>query len=811
MSLCISFGRNIRDNHPQQICNIKNFPDLAKAILSGNMGGFLAAVPAKNIDTGNLSKTERNKIKTELPYICPPLGGDGLRRAVNAQPWQLLMLDFDEVGSIIDFPNQIVDNIIGALQSIAPCFAHTTISHTNAAPRFRAFLELSQTVNSEQSRSIAEWIKNRLSHKLPEIYFATKKTDDLFNNISFVLIDTTMQDAVHAAFLPCGNFSQFTLQENPPPPLDVESILAAEVEQARTETGIVPTAPAVTKTYSTPSPAAIEDALNHLDPDMGREEWRNIIFAIRSTGLPEARQIAENWSRRGVKFEQAEFDKLWNDGQERVDGNLITIGTLFHYAQKAGWQHELPLGTDLQNMQAFLAEHGEDFLYSPALGGMFAWENEMGFWINDEEEIMLERRIMAFAHERKLLAQAALARNPDNKALKSVLKTAKAFCNRTRLIACKNLAKSIVAIKDEIGAKGFRTPTFDSNGPLLGTPGGTVEITEKGWKIRQAQREDMLTMRATYTPKRDHSPQQFLAVLKRALQDDELVEFVLMSLGASLLGLAKPHIVIFVGQGRDGKSLISMTVARILGDYAHISKAAVFSTGSKNRDGESPEAQLLALQGKRFVVIPEVDSKITLKTDLIKQLTGGDGITARSPHAQRTKTFEPVAGLLMFGNSMPELPLQQEGISMKRRIRVVQFTHSISEEEEDPTLFDRLPKEEGQVILALLLDYAVKYLKARQKLPECEAVRLVSDTYSEGVDPASEWFNENTRPRQEGESGELFADLYADYQDHTMMDGDNPMSERAFSTWLVGKGVRQLPSRSAGKRRYDIAFKRSDK
>ncbi|MDA9351084.1 bifunctional DNA primase/polymerase [Gammaproteobacteria bacterium] len=86
--------------------------------------------------------------------------------------------------------------------------------------------------------------------------------------------------------------------------------------------------------------AILKDQLNYIDPGCDYETWRNVVFAILSTGLPAAEDIARAWSEGSPeKFDEGAFYTLTNsyiEGRSGLNGS-ITRGTIYHYARAGGW------------------------------------------------------------------------------------------------------------------------------------------------------------------------------------------------------------------------------------------------------------------------------------------------------------------------------------------------------------------------------------------------------------------------------------------------------------------------------------------
>ena len=86
--------------------------------------------------------------------------------------------------------------------------------------------------------------------------------------------------------------------------------------------------------------AILKDQLIYIDPSCDYETWRNVVFAILSTGLSDAEDIARAWSEGSPeKFNEGAFYTLTNsyiEGRSGLDGS-ITRGTIYHHARAGGW------------------------------------------------------------------------------------------------------------------------------------------------------------------------------------------------------------------------------------------------------------------------------------------------------------------------------------------------------------------------------------------------------------------------------------------------------------------------------------------
>jgi len=81
----------------------------------------------------------------------------------------------------------------------------------------------------------------------------------------------------------------------------------------------------------------LRDLLSSISSDCDYHTWIEILFAIKSTGLLNAEDIACSWSERAsTRFDYTSFKAAWDSCQ---DGHY-TVGTLFHHAKQGGWKPE---------------------------------------------------------------------------------------------------------------------------------------------------------------------------------------------------------------------------------------------------------------------------------------------------------------------------------------------------------------------------------------------------------------------------------------------------------------------------------------
>jgi len=274
---------------------------------------------------------------------------------------------------------------------------------------------------------------------------------------------------------------------------------------------------------------------------------------------------------------------------------------------------------------------------------------------------------------------------------------------------------------------------FDAHTLLLGTPGGVVDL--RTGVLREARREDYITKLTAVAP----APAGTVAplwenFLERIFNCDyTLISFMQRLAGYALTGEVSEHCLAFCyGTGANGKSVFLNTLYAILGDYAKRAPSETFLDNSSDRH----PTDRAGLCGARLVLGSELPPGRSWNEAAIKDLTGGDPITARFMR-QDYFTFNPQFTLIIAGNHRPSLRSVDEGL--RRRLRLIPFDVTIPERERDLELFEKL-KAEWPAILRWMIQGSVEWQKMGLATPE--RVMEASDQYINSEDKLGEFIED---------------------------------------------------------------------
>jgi putative DNA primase/helicase len=205
-----------------------------------------------------------------------------------------------------------------------------------------------------------------------------------------------------------------------------------------------------------------------------------------------------------------------------------------------------------------------------------------------------------------------------------------------------------------------------------------------------------------------------------------MIGYLQRLVGYSAVGMIGPHVLPFChGSGGNGKGAFLEAVTGVLGDYA--TSAPVGFLMAQTHSGH--ETEIARLAGARMVLCSEVNEDDRFDEAKVKQLTGGDTLTARFMR-QDHFTFTPTHQLWLMGNHQPAV--RSGGRSFWRRLRLVPFLHEVPESEVIDDLQGLLVREHGAALLAWIVAGAVAY--AEDGLREPDSVKSATAAYERDQD-----------------------------------------------------------------------------
>jgi putative DNA primase/helicase len=406
----------------------------------------------------------------------------------------------------------------------------------------------------------------------------------------------------------------------------------------------------------------------------------------------------------------------------------------------------------------FVERHGDALRFCHSTGAWFRFNGVT--WQRDQTGI-------AFQWARELARQ--LAENQDERKRFITHKTA--FASGVERFA--KVDPKIAVIIDY----------WDADPWLLGTPGGTVDL--RTGLLRDSRQDDGITKSTAVAPLQEDCPRWLRFLVETTGDDGELIRFLQQWCGYSLTGSTREHALVFVyGPGGNGKSVFLNVVASILKDYGTTAAMDTFNASH----GDRHPTDLAMLRGSRLVTASETEEGRAWAESRIKQMTGGDRISARFMR-QDFFEFTPQFKLMIVGNHKPVLRNVDD--AARRRFLIVPFERK--PETPDRELEQKLMRE-APGILRWMIDGCLDW--QTNGLAKPASVLAATEEYFSDQDLFAHWLAEECACEPGNmDKSETSAGLFKSWKDFAISAGHASGTRQSFADQMARHGFRYYRGR----------------
>lgn len=324
---------------------------------------------------------------------------------------------------------------------------------------------------------------------------------------------------------------------------------------------------------------------------------------------------------------------------------------------------------------------------------------------------------------------------------------------------------------------------FDLDKRLFNTEKKTVNLSTG--ETYEPKQEDLITKKSLFIYEKDSKCPTWEMFLMQIFHNDlELIRFVQKAMGYSLSGdISEQCMFILWGTGANGKSTFLNVLQNLFGDYATSTRTETFMKKTSEQSND-----LARLRNTRLVIASEAEENKPMSESLIKQITGGDRITARFLYGEFFE-FLPTFKIFMATNHKPKISGGDNGIW--RRIKLIPFTVIIPEEKRDRNLTEKLMAENSGILNWLLEGYR---MWEKEGLKEPEAIRAANEEYRFDMDSVGSFVAECLDFDASQKERLLNGDLYNIYTKWCERNNETVMSHRKLTSKMREKNYQQLAS-----------------
>ena len=378
-------------------------------------------------------------------------------------------------------------------------------------------------------------------------------------------------------------------------------------------------------------------------------------------------------------------------------------------------------------------------------------------WRRIENGIELRKKISdelpeMFEKQKKQMIEELNENDNDDQ----ITKVRKLFAKMISNLKCATFKNNVMKECEEVFYNGEFLNRLDKNPYLICFENGVYDLS-KGI-FREGRPDDYLTMTTKYDYKDfkddDIEISEVHDFISKIFPSRELKDFFIRSSAIELQGgnINKTFIVMS-GVGDNGKSITIELKELAYGDYA-IKLPTSLITGKRTQSsGATPE--LDRINGVRFAVLQEPDSKDVINIGMLKELTGNDSMYVRGLYSTG-RDIKPMFKLVLVCNKLPRLPCDDP--ATWNRIRVMEFQSRFPKNaKEVPKTYEEqvkakiFPRDEHfseklpymkQAFMWILMQEYKKISKERVRRPDPDIVMQATMIYRENNDIFYQFVNE---------------------------------------------------------------------
>lgn len=433
------------------------------------------------------------------------------------------------------------------------------------------------------------------------------------------------------------------------------------------------------------------------------------------------KELAYKLIDRGAKV----FIKLLPESSEKIGGDDYLLNHTveeFHSLPekeilKEETIEEIHL-TDLGNATRFAAIHGDKARYCFPQSTWFFWDGRK--WQPDDRGKLYE---MAQDVIRAILKEASAEVDKD-----------KRMKLENHALKCESDSKIEAMLKASRSKLAILPKEFDRDPWLFNCLNGTINLLDG--RLYPHDKDDLISKISPVIYEPEAKCPAWLEHLNKIMAGNQnLIGFLQRWFGYCLTGsIDERCMVIFHGNGANGKTITVETVSYIMGDYA---KRTRTETILIKRENQIPN-DIADLVGARFVFSSEAEQDKRLAESLVKDLTGGDSLSVRRLY-QEYFTFKPQFKIVLSTNHKPIIHGTDQAIW--DRIKLVPFAVTIPENERK-SIHEMMGmfQDEAPGILAWMVQGCLEWLEKGLQTPE--EVKAATRQYRSDMDVLQEFLDD---------------------------------------------------------------------
>lgn len=429
--------------------------------------------------------------------------------------------------------------------------------------------------------------------------------------------------------------------------------------------------------------------------------------------------------------------------------------------------------TELGNAKKLVTEYKNKILFDTQKNKWLFWNGKK--WEYDEL-LDIERKFFNLLEKMKKDLPI-----DDEKLLNKYLAHINKSQSRSSIQGSLKHARALVPVSND---------KLNRNPFLFNMQNGILDL--KNDTLHQHDQQFMLTQIAPVNYDYTKTCPMWLDFLNKIFKGNQnIIEFIQRALGYSLSGSTTERcIFILYGSGKNGKTVFLETISRIIfGEYARKTNSETFM---KQTNSGLIRNDLARLQGARFVYASEGNESRKLDEGVVKEITGGDNISARYLYSEWFE-FKPEFKVWFATNHKPTITGSDNAVW--RRIKLIPFTVTIKDSEEIPQdILFKCFEDEKEGIFKWIYDGFLKW--HNEGFNNCPEIDDEVKSYREEMDYIENFVQDcclldGTSVTPTKWLYEAFIDWWTEEE----LSSYKPISKKAFSMKLQDRGLERVSFR----------------
>lgn len=499
------------------------------------------------------------------------------------------------------------------------------------------------------------------------------------------------------------------------------------------------------------------------------DDWIIIGMALYNEGYDCSVWVA--LSKRSEKFEEGECEKHWKtfarDKGRKVKG--VRLWKLLKESNPTAFWSLMEFREDFWAIISLINHKDIAKFFYNINPDAYLWEESLGWYSLNKNNVWkhsdktqpsgLKRHIADTLQDLAMDTKRAELANyhkvsctiTDQDKQKELLKVhsqkIKQIHDAYKTFGTSDFCNGVISFLPSFFEKEDLPATMDLNRDIFAFTDGCYDL--KTCSFRMITPQDYISTTAGYSyPKKGDG--KVREAIKKFLfsmfdnQDD--VDYLLKVFSSCLFGGNRwEEFYVFTGSGGNGKGVIADLLKTVFGDYYLSVDSTLFTKPLERKD--QPIPALVEARGKRIVMTSEPEGDDKLQGGLLKKISGGDMIEARTLNSKHIVKYVPTYKVFIQLNALLKVNKMDGGF--ERRIRIKHFPMKFVSAEKmcepnhrlgDPDIKDKYCKSaEWRDEFLLMLTEVYQTIKNQKALTPPRSVSEATGDYFDDNNPVKMW------------------------------------------------------------------------